>query len=483
MRSPEGFRKRQLSVGAFLVLGIAVFFTFSLKMTDSPLFRRGSKVTVYLADATGVFVNSKVKLSGIDVGVVDKIELDQGKAKISLTIDKGVELPDPAIVVPKPMGVLGDKYLDIQRATADDLEKQQEAKENPEPQSSLWRRAFETLDRAIFTPAYAEAPRREYKSGEVLPARDQSAALDDLMRDMAKLSEDLKVITKEVRSLVGDNRQKIDNTINNFNKITNDIAQLSGKINDPDVKKEIEKLSESVVQLGNTIRNLESISQKIQNGEGTIGKLINDSETIDRVNDTLGAVNATIDRARRIQTWVDVETLYLGQSSEVQTRVNLGLFTSYDFSYWAGFTLDDYGTYEKIVTTDTEAGQPPTTHTEEIRKPNSLKYTFMLYKKFPSFAAAAGMIESSGGFHLELFNRRETLRATLTAYDFASESNPILRFNVLYNPWSVFTISAGYFHALEKSGLPDSRRSWSVGIGLRFSDEDLKTVLLIPGVS
>jgi phospholipid/cholesterol/gamma-HCH transport system substrate-binding protein len=481
MRSPEGFRKRQLSVGAFILLGIAVFFTFSLKMTDSPLFRRGSKVSVYLKDATGIFVNSKVKLSGIDVGVVEKIELENQKAKITIVIDKGVELPEPAIVVPKPLGVLGDKYLEIQRATEEDLQKQSERESNLEIQGHWLQRAIDGLGNALISSAMAQS--RVYKTGEVLPARDQSAALDDLMRDMGKLSEDLKIITKEVRSMLSGNRKSIDSSIANFDKITTDLAQLSGKINDQEVKEEIEKLSQSVVQLGNTIRNLEIISLKIQQGEGSIGKLINDPETVDRMNSALGAVNSTIDRARRIQTWVDIKTQYMGDSSEVQTHVNLGLFTSYDFAYWAGFSIDDYGTYEKKITTSTVGNAAPVETVEEIRKPSSLKFSFLLYKKFPNFAAAAGMLESSGGFYLEGFDRREKWRLGLAAFDFGSETNPVLRLNLSYNPWSVFTISTGYFHPLEKSGVRESRKSWSIGVGLRFTDDDLKTVLLIPGVS
>lgn len=458
-----------------MVLGIAVFFTFSLKMTDSPLFRAGSRIKVYVNDATGIFVNSKVKLSGIDVGVVDRIELEGLRARITLVIDKGVKLPDPAVVVPKPLGVLGDKYLEIQRATEEDLK---EAEKN-QPQGFRW--ITDWLLPAAHA-AFIDGPSREYKTGEVLPARNQAAALDDLMRDVAKLSTDMKIITNEVRDLVTGNRSKINTTLSNFEKLTTDLAELTSKMNDPEIKAELEKLSQTVVQMGNTVRNLELISQKVANGEGTLGKLVNDTETVDRMNEALGAVNATIDRARRVQTWVDLESQYLGQTGEVQTRVNLGLFTSYDFAYWAGIAIDDYGTFEKTVTTTTVGGGVPQTTTETIRKPNAVKFSFLLYKKFSHVAAAAGMLENSGGFQLELFNRRESLRLTSAVYDLGSDTNPLVRVGVTYQPWSVFTISAGYFHLLEKSNLEDARRSWSVGVGLRFTDDDLKTVLLIPGV-
>lgn len=475
MRSPEGFRKRKLNVGAFMLLGVAVFLAFSLKMTDSPLFRRGSKISVYLTDATGIFVNSKVKLSGIDVGVVDKIELDDQKAKITLIIDKGVRLPDPAVVVPKPMGVLGDKYLEIQQATSEDLK----AESPTGSLHPLWRRVSNWL----CPEALAAQDSRVYKSGEVLPARNQSAALDDMMRDVAKLSQDLKVITQEVKTLLSGNRDEINVTMKNLEKITTDIAQVTSKINDKEVKKELEQLSKTVIQMSNTVRNLEAVSQKIERGEGTIGKLINDSETIDRVNDTLGAVSATIDRARRIQTWVDMETQYLGRTSEVQTRVKLGLFTSYDFAYWAGISVDDYGTYERTLTTTTKVGSgTEETTVENVRKPNAVKFSFLLYKKFMNFAAGAGMLENAGGFTLEAFDRRERFRASLSAFDFGSDTNPVLRLNLAYNPWSVFTISAGYFHPFESRDAAEPRRSWTVGVGLRFTDDDLKTVLLIPGV-
>lgn len=486
MRSPEGIKKRQLSVGAFIILGIAVFFTFSLKMTDSPIFRRGSVVTVYISDATGIFVNSKVKLSGIDVGIVDKIELENLKAKITLVIDEGVELPDPAVVVPKPLGVLGDKYLEIQKATEDDLKRKSSdgSASNLKNFETRFSRLQAWLSEVVISSAHADGStsRRVYKTGEVLPSRDQSAALDDMLRDVAKLSEDMKSITKEVREILGGNRKNIDSTIVNLQKISTDLALLTEKVSDDEVRKEIENLSKSVVQMGNTIRNMESISHKIQSGEGTLGKLVNDTETIDRVNDALGAVNATVDRAKRVQTWVDMHSSYLPQTSEVQTKVQLGLFTSYDFAYWAGVSIDDYGYPEETITRSVDENGTETTTSEIVRKPKSLKFNFLLSKRFSHASASVGILENSGGLQLEAFDRRERFKASLAIFDFGSDTNPITRLQFSYQPWSVFTISAGFFHAFESAPASESRKSWSIGAGLRFTDDDLKTILLIPGL-
>ena len=47
------------------------------------------------------------------------------------------------------------------------------------------------------------------------------------------------------------------------------------------------KLEEAMEKIGSTIESFKSVAGKIDRGEGTIGKLVNDPETADNLNKTL----------------------------------------------------------------------------------------------------------------------------------------------------------------------------------------------------
>jgi phospholipid/cholesterol/gamma-HCH transport system substrate-binding protein len=99
-RSKKGVK--ELQVGFFVFIGLLVVAAFSFRITETPIFYQGTEIVAYLDDATGLFKKSKVKMAGIDVGLVTAIELDNGKAKITLTISEEMDIPTNAQVIPRP---------------------------------------------------------------------------------------------------------------------------------------------------------------------------------------------------------------------------------------------------------------------------------------------------------------------------------------------------------------------------------------------
>ncbi len=113
MRPPGYKYDREILVGLFVMLGIFVVAIFSLKITDTPVYRSGTEFTVYIQDANGIFRNSKVKIAGINVGVVKDIKLEDGQAKIKLLLDKGYTIEKGSFILPRSQGILGDRFLEI----------------------------------------------------------------------------------------------------------------------------------------------------------------------------------------------------------------------------------------------------------------------------------------------------------------------------------------------------------------------------------
>src|SRR5262249_4332782 len=109
-----------LTVGALVivVLGISYLLIRSTKEGNA-----GSRrITVHglFRDATGLFEKSRVQTAGIQVGQIERRELDDKqptKAKISVKLLPSVTLYENAVISKKSASLLGEYYLEIDPGT------------------------------------------------------------------------------------------------------------------------------------------------------------------------------------------------------------------------------------------------------------------------------------------------------------------------------------------------------------------------------
>jgi phospholipid/cholesterol/gamma-HCH transport system substrate-binding protein len=489
MRAPEKGLTRELQVGIFVFTAILVIAAFSFRITDSPIFRRGTRVSVFLKDATGIFKNSKVKMAGIDIGAISTIELSGGRAKITFVINSGVELPTKVIVVPKPLGILGDKYLEIilPGKDADIIEENGvELKSNEKPQSFLhWPKLFEFISEAHAQDQMPESVKSmpRVKSGDVLKAVDAPTTIDDIARQLGSVSQDLKVISKDIRVLVNENREKIGQSVEYLNRILGKLDRSLEGVDDKKISQSIAKLNNAVDSFQNSVERVNNITRKIDDGQGSVGKLINDAETVDQVNRTLSNINAALDRAKRTQAFVDATTEYNFMPKANKTYFGVAFMPSEETGYLGALVVDEAGTSEKKIETVTTNGGAPTVVETETRKPYKFRYSLQFLKRLGRYGARVGLFESKGGVAVDTFFWGERIHSSLEFFDFAREANnPYLKFTTTMALLQYFYLSVGGSDLISKYHSGASRSSVFAGVGLRFTDSDLKTLLALPGI-
>lgn len=202
---------------------------------------------------------------------------------------------------------------------------------------------------------------------------------DILMDEMIKTMQRLPPIldkTSEIMTAVEPSIKNIEETtgelpamleemravLKNANLITNDIKQISGSVTDvselsKDSIKELTKLQEKLAVLFDNLNdmtaNVSSITKKVDQGEGTVGKLINDDSlynAADHVEQIVGKVNAgngtlgklindpalydssveAIEKAGDLvesisgtKTYVGAKTAYSGSQETLTTKITL----------------------------------------------------------------------------------------------------------------------------------------------------------------
>ncbi len=107
-------RGLELSVGVFLLIGLACLAYLSFNLGDVRFFGHNSyEVYAKFSTVAGLKEKAAVMQAGVTIGRVRSIRLDDGQALVTLDIDQGIKLEEDIIAGIKTMGILGDKYVSI----------------------------------------------------------------------------------------------------------------------------------------------------------------------------------------------------------------------------------------------------------------------------------------------------------------------------------------------------------------------------------
>ncbi|NBF39473.1 MAG: MCE family protein, partial [Spirochaetes bacterium] len=96
----------------FLVIGVSSV-GYILMTVDNIAGRNGYVITVFMEDASGLIEDSGVEMAGVDVGQIRSIELQEGRARLTLEIREDVEIYPDATLRKRPSSVLGNSVLSI----------------------------------------------------------------------------------------------------------------------------------------------------------------------------------------------------------------------------------------------------------------------------------------------------------------------------------------------------------------------------------
>jgi len=233
-------RSNDFKVGIFVTLGVAFSMVTILILGGAEnAFTRKVKYKAHFPAANGLVTGSKVVLSGIPVGTVRGVEYDQASktVEIELSVQRkyGEYITDGSTVEVMTQGVLGDKFLGINPGGAG--------------------------------PALAEG-------AEIpnLPSSDVSAFLTKTDAVMVNLNATVESLNRILRSLEKGNR--IDSIAENLSQASKGLSEFANS-------KNMAKTSKSLVE----------ILEKVNNGAGTLGALVNDPGLYEDARALVGGAN------------------------------------------------------------------------------------------------------------------------------------------------------------------------------------------------
>lgn len=283
---------KEVKVAALAIIsGVILYFGVRfLKGTE--VFSSNNTFYVVYESVDGLAASNPVLINGLPVGYVEKINLLQNKGNllmVTLKIEEGIILGDSTAAVLSTSDLLGSKaiVLDVKNIT-------------------------KPLEEGDTLVARNDVGIAELVQAKTLPIVDQldttitriNFLLGALVQDTSSVSNTLENVEQtsfQVESMITENRQDLGEVIKNFRKLSETladeeegIAPLMARLNAvADKLNEIE-LQSTVMKIDSTMANLQAITQKIEQQEGTMGKLINDDSLYVNLNQTVADLDSLL---------------------------------------------------------------------------------------------------------------------------------------------------------------------------------------------
>jgi phospholipid/cholesterol/gamma-HCH transport system substrate-binding protein len=469
----------EAKVGLFVLLGIGLLVFMSLRLGEFRIFSpKGYKVYAIFDSAAGLKLNVPVEIAGVEVGRVAAVELENGKARVTLRIRPEVRLSQDATATIRTKGILGDRYIELAPGSPD------------EPKLADGGRITKTvtppeLDKLFGTLGeISEDVRRVTGTfSDVLGDETAKASLRDIIQNVRELSENLNravrqnmvyfdAIMRNFGQFSGDlkdisvtNKESINAIIaslrtssENLQGAITAVRQMADKINQGEgTLGRLVNDPQTVENLNATLASLKDISERINRGEGSIGKLVNDDETVDNLNDALTGLNRVLSREERFKTILGYRGEFLTERGDLKSYLSLRIQPRPDKYYLI------------------EAVEGPGRHKRDGRRAeDNVTFSAEIAKRYHDLVLRGGIIQTSGGFGLDYYLFDDAVKVSFEAFDFnAKNNNPYLRVAADYTFLEHLFITVGYDDFISKHG----DASFFIGAGFRFLDEDLKALL------
>ncbi|MBC7420495.1 MAG: MCE family protein [Bdellovibrio sp.] len=447
----------EVKVGALVVAIGGLIAFMSMQISDDPSYMgRSKKAWFLLPNANGLIKGSAIKSAGIPVGVIRDIRLQDGQARIDVTVKSDVGLTRSAAVEMRANGILGDKHIDVNPGTIGDSELED--------------------------------------GGQIVNVKS-GGSLDDVMGRVGEITNNLKEVAQNLKEAVsedGTNKHILGRVVQNVEKLTRDLAQMTSEnkeqiseivdqvhgitstidelVNDDSDTGLKKTWKKTLARLDNSMKNIDEITTKINNGEGTIGKLVSDEQTAEDVSSAIEGISGLVDSANKITTGIDFNSYYLNQVGGARSAVGITIQPGLDRYYYLGVVNDPAGVVdESTIETTTNGGTPIRQSEKKIYK-SKVKFSLLYAKNFFDWTLRAGLMENTGGFGVDYNFYRDKASISNDFYDFDQvQWRAAINYKLFYG----FYLVGGYNDILNKR----SAQSAYFGAGLYLTNDDLKLLL------
>ena len=457
--------KNEIKVGIFIFLGLLSLIFLTLQVNSlSDYNKKGYFIYAKMNDASGLSKKAKVKMRGVDIGNVEDLMLTDNGVKLKLFIKNNVKIPKNSEVTLAQDNFLGGKYV-----------------------------------RIIPSNSYTYiAP------GGIIDKSLNVASLDDVLTNINLAVDDVRVLLKKINTTLDEKTinnlketivnvkdsslllknilkttdKKIPNILDNTNDLISEYKKTGVLLNDklPAILKKTDNLISKFNKTGDIInakladlldeytklgKNANAIlrdnKQGIQEAVASAKDFfVSGGESFKKIDNYLSSLSKS-------QILVDISSNYMAGDDYFKTSAYISYLPTPTKYYILGVTSSkDYTDLTKV----------------NLKHQEDKLYISAEYgKRFDNLLLRGGIIENTGGLGFDYFLNHDKVKLSGEIYDFNAVNDvrgtsPHLTFKGTYLYLKHLQFIGGVDNILNTDA-----RKFFLGVGVKFKDNDLKTIL------
>ncbi|AZV46541.1 MCE family protein [Nautilia sp. PV-1] len=457
--------RNEVKVGIFIFLGLLSLIFLTLQVNSLQDFnKKGYPLYALIGDASGLAKKAKVKMRGVEIGTVEDLQLDNNIVKLKLLINKNVKIPKGSVVTLAQDNFLGGKYVKI-----------------------------------IPSQSYTY-----YKPGAVITKYVNTVSMDDVMANINGAVNDVKVLIRKLnrtldektiknlketisnikdssvtlKSILNTTDKKLPVLLDNANDLVLEYKKAGVTLNKklPDIMNKTDKLVTKFNKTGDIINAKlgKLMDEYIKLGKNANG-ILNDNkkgikEAVASAKDffvsggeSFKKIDNYLSSLSKSQIMVDIQSNYMARDDYFKTSAYITYLPVPTKYYILGVTSSkDFSDLSKI-----------NLNHQEDKVYISAEYG----KRFDDLLLRGGIIENTGGIGLDYFLDHDKIKLSSNIYDFNAVNdvrgtNPHLTFKGTYLYLKHIQFIGGVDNILNTNA-----RTFFLGVGVKFKDNDLKTIL------
>ena len=286
---------REVQIGTALVLSAAVFYVGQRFFRNLPIFAGTYRYSTIADDAAGLVAGNAVRINGVHVGSVTEVRIAAGAARVFFTVVDHIALPHGTTAKLGGFAFVGDTRMDLVLG----------------PPDTSYHAPGDIIpthqDDGLLGAFTAAAPILLERMDTLLAGTSQSIAaahglLDDPSSELQRTLRSIGTTAEAFSAL-------LDAETGNLGVALSSIQALAGTLNDlaedslaytiEDLNGVITRLAQNLDALERTTLALNTLLTRINNGEGTLGKLATDPTLYDETSRAVTALRRVLEDIER----------------------------------------------------------------------------------------------------------------------------------------------------------------------------------------
>lgn len=278
----------EVLVGLFVLaaFGVLMWGSLQLGLLRDLAGENGRRLIARFDDVSGLDEQARVLVAGVKVGYVEALELEGGAARVTLRIEEdSLEVPVDSLVALRSRGLLGERVVEIVPGESDQLL----------DADGVLTHTREAADIDLFVRRLSrvaddvQAISATFRN--VLGTPEGEESLQEVLANTRALTADL-------RRIVDENEARLERVVISFETFSDDLATLTQE-NRESVAGLVENFRHASESLNASLDALARLSANLEQGEGTLGRLVASDDLYTDLDATLVEARAALREIRR----------------------------------------------------------------------------------------------------------------------------------------------------------------------------------------